>query len=145
MPNWCMNSLVIEHDDPKEIARFVKAFQDDRTCAEFLPMPDGEDWYDWCVSKWGTKWDFGSYGAPCEPETPTKFYCSFSTAWAPPLGLYEELKRKGFRVDASYFEPGMAFCGQWKNGTDTLTNYLDPEDIPDDIKRAFDVDSFFED
>jgi hypothetical protein len=145
MPNWCMNQLKIEHDDPAMIQRFVKAFNEERTCSEFLPMPEDPPggWFDWCVENWGTKWDFGTAGGHCTAEG-TKFACSFSTAWAPPVGLYGKLHDLGYRVDATYFEPGMSFCGVWQDGTDECISYSSKEMIPVRIWREFECEEWFD-
>jgi hypothetical protein len=39
MPNWCNNTLELEHDDPEMIARAKKAFADGRLLDEFVPVP----------------------------------------------------------------------------------------------------------
>ena len=48
------------------------------------------DWYDWCVSNWGTKWDIGADGYEVAIED-GRLTLSFDSAWAPPLGAYEKL------------------------------------------------------
>lgn len=147
MPNWCMNQLKIEHDDPAMIERFTKAFGKGRTCNEFLPKPEGlgDGWWDFCVSNWGTKWDFGGEAARQEPSGPTKFHCSFETAWSPPIGLYRELERLGYRLDATYFEPSMCFCGEFKDGQDNFVEYRSKDMIPRRIWKDYDCEEMFED
>ena len=39
MPNWCMNKLTVEHEDPKQIDRFEKAYRDDWVIETFYPTP----------------------------------------------------------------------------------------------------------
>ena len=70
-----------------------------------------DNWYDWRVRNWGTKWDVTDYY--CSVKDATEFVCTFSTAWAPPVNwmqyvskLYPKLV---FRI--SYIEEGMQFCG----------------------------------
>jgi hypothetical protein len=89
MPNWCNNTLELQHDDPEMITRAKAAFKDGKLLNEFCPVPESlhivagsvgdpdeqkkllEDtarniavhgygnWYDYCVNEWGTKWDIG--------------------------------------------------------------------------------------
>lgn len=148
MPNWCENTLKVEHSNPEMISRVVDAFNQDRLCEEFVPKPAdiGDGWWDWCVTNWGTKWDVGCDGSPVSgPETPNSFECSFQSAWAPPVGLYKALHAAGFKVDATYFEPGMAFCGTWVDGNDVCIEYQSKEDIPEGIRLTYSTDSYFED
>ena len=39
MPNWCNNTLELEHDDPAMITRAKQAFKDGRLLEEFCPVP----------------------------------------------------------------------------------------------------------
>jgi len=48
-----------------------------------------KDWYDFCVSEWGTKWDANNITV-----------------------------EQGFEVSAYYYEPGCSFVGHWDNGAD---------------------------
>ncbi len=82
-----------------------------------------KDWYDFCVSRWGTKWDFGGDGYTAEVSEDGKHMSiGFDSAWSPPMGIYEELVEQGYNVDAMYYEPGMAFCGRFVDGYD---NYFE--------------------
>ena len=80
-----------------------------------------KDWYDYCVSEWGTKWDIGRDTAPTllmkdiKDKTVT---FDFDSAWSFPSGAYEKLVDMGFSIKAYYFEGGMGFCGMWENGSD---------------------------
>jgi hypothetical protein len=80
-----------------------------------------KDWYDYCVSEWGTKWDIGRDGSPTllmkdiKDKTVT---FDFDSAWSFPSGAYEKLVDMGFSITAYYFEGGMGFCGMWENGSD---------------------------
>lgn len=40
MPNWCSNSLCLQHEDPKMIDRAVKAYNEGRLLDEFVPVPE---------------------------------------------------------------------------------------------------------
>ena len=71
--------------------------------------------------------------------------CSFDSAWAAPVGLYEKLDELGYKVHASYFEPGMCFCGVWTDGYDHCIEYTDKDMIPVGIWNDFGLEEFFED
>ncbi len=40
MPNWCNNTLELEHEDPAMIERAKKAFADGKLLNEFAPVPE---------------------------------------------------------------------------------------------------------
>jgi hypothetical protein len=40
MPNWCNNTLELQHDDPAMIVRAKAAFKDGKFLNEFVPVPD---------------------------------------------------------------------------------------------------------
>ena len=105
-----------------------------------------KDWYDFCVSEWGTKWDIGlgDYGSILTADDARKGHISiaFDSAWSPPIQAYEKLKDQGFEITAYYYESGMGFCGAWVDGDD---QYYDingnskwvEENIPTYINEAF--------
>jgi hypothetical protein len=80
------------------------------------------NWYDFCVNEWGTKWDVDCDGTVHLDDEGHTVHASFDSAWAPPIGIYEELEAKGFEVRAYYYEPGMGFVGKWENGYDDCHN-----------------------
>jgi len=129
---------------------FVHAFKEGKACEHYLPMPEGEDWYDWNIENWGTKWDIGSDNGEVHGLNPTvvdnEATMSFDSAWSPPIGLYEELDRLGFMVDASYFEPGIGYCGIWHDGEDLCTEYGNNKGvIPVRVWEDYNLDEFFTD
>ena len=81
------------------------------------------DWYGFCTSRWGTKWDVDAY----EPEEVkvenNTIEFGFDSAWSPPIGVYEALVEDGFEVVAYYNEPGMAYVGKYDNGVDDYYEY----------------------
>lgn len=155
MPNWCLNNLTIEHADRSKVMEFVLAYKEGKTCEHYLPVPkneDGtvfEDWYMWCVENWGTKWDIGSDNDEAHGLKPTvvgnQATMSFDSAWSPPVGLYDKLHELGFSVEATYFEPGMAYCGVWEDGEDHYVEYTSNDMIPKRIWDDYNLDEFFPD
>ena len=40
MPNWCNNTLELQHEDPAMIARALAAFKEGKLLNEFVPVPE---------------------------------------------------------------------------------------------------------
>ena len=119
MPNWCNNTVTIKHSDPEMIARVREAFEQERLCNEFLPNPNGEWSWEHSVNTWGTKWEIAGEIDSIEDGV----ILTFDSAWAPPIGLYEKLYTMGYEVTARYYEPGIAFAGQYEDGHDECYDY----------------------
>jgi hypothetical protein len=85
-------------------------------------------WYDWNVANWGSKWDFGrrEYEEPIKLQRKNGKACveiAFDTAWSPPLAFYDYMRAEfGFDINAHYFEPGVGYCGTYKNGHDEFVD-----------------------
>lgn len=146
MPNWCLNNLTIKHEDPEMIKRVAKSFKKGAFLQEFIPVPKellkteaiifSEDkkqkekekeniakygfanWYSFCLAKWGTKWDVGGEYATIEKESANELFLSFDSAWSPPIDAYNALIEMGFEIEATYYEPGCYFIGEYENGED---------------------------
>ena len=146
MPNWCNNNLVLEHDDPAMITRAYDALERGEFLSEFIPVPEdlqivagsvGDpleqkelerktaenrekygygNWYDYCCGEWGTKWDVGGQGQSDIHPDGRMLHTSFDSAWSPPVNAYEKLEKLGFRVEAQFYEGGMAFAGTYSDG-----------------------------
>jgi hypothetical protein len=145
MPNWCNNRLNISHEDPAQIERAKTAYKAGRFLEEFIPFPNGEWDYNWCVNAWGTKWDVGGEDAHMVEQDANGVVFNFESAWAPPTGAYDKLMEQGFEIIAYYYEPGMAFAGKWENGDDDYYEYggmtadeIEAE-LPDDLDETFGI------
>ena len=176
MPNWCNNTLTLEHDDPAMIVRAKAAFARGEFLHEFIPVPlcltetisgghsdpekqaalekseqdnlnayNYKNWYDFCVNEWGTKWDVGGSDGDAQ-DFDGGVILSFDSAWAPPLKAYERLIEQGFYINATYFEPGMAYCGRWEDGSDDYYEYggmtsdeIEQGGIPSDLDEAYGI------
>jgi len=84
-----------------------------------------ENWYDWRVNNWQTKWEVCEfYGVDRQhlndslDESMISF--SFSSAWAPPTGAYEQflIDNEDCSLKAYFYEGGCDFMGEWNNGSD---------------------------
>ena len=102
------------------------------------------NWYDFCVSEWGTKWDVGGDGAEAQ-DIPGGLMLSFESAWSPPINAYEKMLDLGFEIRAMYYEPGMGFAGIWDNGDDDFYEYGGmnstqiAEELPEVLDEAFGI------
>lgn len=78
------------------------------------------NWYDFCVSNWGTKWDVYDFHIAWVDEENRMLSVNFNSAWSPPIGVYEAMEaHEGIEsIRATYFEPGSCFCGSYEEGFD---------------------------
>jgi hypothetical protein len=94
----------------------------ERKTAENIEKYGAGNWYDFCVNRWGTKWDVDCHAVEISEDGKT-VQASFDSAWSPPIGIYEHLVEDGYDVVAHYYEPGMAYVGKWDNGSDECYDY----------------------
>jgi len=112
MPNWCYNTLTVTHEDPAMMQRLFDAVKAERFFNEFVPNPGGEWEYSWSLENWGTKWE-ANIGDIDLNDGEAQVW--FDTAWSPPILFYEKLAQQGFKIDATFIEPGIGFIGTWDN------------------------------
>jgi hypothetical protein len=171
MPNWCNNFVGIrgpkeglqklkEAYDNQEFCNAVipvpQSLKD--TVAGSLGDPEEQkkleaqtqqniaehgygNWYDFCVNRWGTKWDIGGDGGADLEDDGTCLTISFDSAWAPPTGVYEALTDQGYVVEACYYESGMGFCGMYTSeyGDDSYDiSEMSADEIADTIPAELD-------
>jgi hypothetical protein len=149
MPNWCSNSITISGS-----TETIKTLWDDAQANwknndyglldAMVPMPtalkgttspapldgsqpavDGYDnWYDWCVANWGTKWDVSDEGLEYvdNGDGTSSITGYMDTAWAPPIEAYNKFldDMDGCSIEATYHEPGMDFLGEYVDGDDNF-------------------------
>jgi hypothetical protein len=99
-----------------------------------------EDWYSYCINEWGTKWDIGynesEDNAPYN-ENQAEFTVRYNSAWSPPEAACFKLVAMGFDITNYYYEPGMGFCGVFKDGDDTTYSI---GQAPEEIQEQFGFD-----
>jgi hypothetical protein len=148
MPNWCSNYISVRGPKQEAVQRLADAFDAGEFCHAVIPCPDElnregssshggpnaelydqiraenkakygyDNWYDFNVDNWGTKWDI-TIGSECDrSEDGLGFSGSFDTAWAPPMGVVQELVAQGYEVTLYYYESGMGFVGKFEDGVD---------------------------
>ena len=83
MPNdcWCKVRIAA---DKEQITTFCET---DFSFEKLRPRPvSEEDWYQWNIDNWGTKWDRSNYKLVHKGEMGLEM--KFTTAWAPPYDLF---------------------------------------------------------
>ena len=88
-----------------------------------------QNWYDYCVAEWGTKWDAGNTTYDLDGNQVTIY---FDTAWSPPISIYYALENMGFKVEATYVEQGMGYIGYYKDGRDNCEELNDMVEMSDE-------------
>jgi len=165
MPNWCANHVTLRHADPAMIAKAEEGFNKDEFFHTLVPMPEelkgtsspndkpnpvlvekygADNWYDWSVANWGTKWDANSGDGAIADQSEGSITLVFDTAWSPPITFYTKLEEMGWQVKAYYFEPGMMFCGIYEDGDDEYFE-VGEDEIPDELEDIFDISSWIND
>ena len=169
MPNWCENTLTITHKDHKKLKKLHKEMLKNNFLNSVIPVPKqlqdertssygGEDkelkdklrekmlekygyesWYDFCVDRWGTKWDVEINDAELHLDS-NCITAGFSSAWSPPTGVYQELTNQGFDVEAKFFEPNMDYVGTYTSEEGELIYSL--SDAPQELDDEFGISEF---
>ena len=130
MPNWCSCRATITGPAPV-IAEIVTILNDPEgdLLSWMVPRPGAEDenWYNWNVANWGTKWPMSDiYFENLAEEDSIEF--SFCTAWGPPEAAFETWAINDGRVQfrLEYWEPGVGFVGSLNyDGEFIDQNYVD--------------------
>ena len=144
MPNWCNNSITIQgstetlkplwDEANREGSGLLNAMKPmpaelEGTTSpapkegEPQPLVDGfNNWYDWRVQNWGTKWDVDMEGLEFTDngDGTASITGWFDSAWAPPIEAYNTFLEDmdGCTLSADYHEPGMDFAGIYTDGDD---------------------------
>ena len=140
MPNWCSNRATITGPAPviKEITEILN--QDDSPLLQWMnprPGAEEENWYQWNIDNWGTKWDITDVYFENPPEEDTIEF-SFCTAWAPPVQAFETWAAEDGRVQykLDYWEPGVGFVGSASyDGEFFDDEYVEANADPEEYKR----------
>jgi len=163
MPNWCENFVEVT-GKTEDISKLNEAIEnaeegaframlhidmsDEEKVANKLLGEDGEeDWYRFNVENYGTKWDIYEYShdylEDIVDEGVSQLNMNFSTAWSPPVAIFETLAEKlNVRVKLYYVEEGMDFAGIMDTeGTDAYhtDDMSEADDIPEDLDNCFDI------
>ena len=146
MPNWCYNTLTVNGSTEEIHKVFDPIVVDSENFFNHIePMPaiEKDNWYDWRITNWGTKWDATPEHIDIfddEESGVSTVDTGFDTAWGPPIAIMEKLESMGFAVRLCYYEPGMGFTGIWEDGEDNHYEWSDMsnEEITDMLPQELD-------
>ena len=122
MPNHVTNILSVS-GDPEKVRAMFEAIKDDKIGLgsldfnKVIPMPahifrgnlgmaerekyGKENWYDWSISNWGTKWN--AYDVRYIAHDDNHLVLEITTAWDTPQGIWDALTEQGFEVNGRYY------------------------------------------
>jgi len=131
MPNYCNNTLELSgnNHDLNDFWNKNKVFSQDEENSSFLsfdnsislPLHQKENWYNWHIANWGTKWDACqcsiSEDISIEENLPKKcktFFYYFDTAWTPPVEWVNKVSTifPNIQFTITYEETGCDFWGK---------------------------------
>jgi hypothetical protein len=136
MPNWVTNILTINASDEvvTKIKEEVKTTENGFDFESILPMPIEfeDDWYNWRIENWGTKWNSSEIYVFDEGFT-------FNTAWSTPFNLLVGLSKKYPNVEFNVRFSDEDFG--YNVGEFTLLNGIETElNLPDGgTREAFEM------
>ncbi len=135
--------VVKSNGDLNEFRRFMKQGRRIETydgeqenvwrISNYLPTPEGllsknisesekknlkntlgfDNWYDWRLFYWGTKWDCDNNGFDTYTDENSIFETDFDSAWGPPSEflINVSIMYPSLSFQLEYLEPGMSFAG----------------------------------
>lgn len=165
MPNHVTNILTVA-GDKETVTEMHEAIKNDKygigtiDFNKIIPMPENiyrgdlgvlerrkygkDNWYDWSVDNWGTKWNAYGYGSESIEFKPGRVW--FLTAWAAPHPVIRMLSK---------MYPDLEITHEWANedygsdcgrivyrGGEQLDEYYPEynEDILDFVSNIFEID-----
>jgi hypothetical protein len=86
-----------------------------------------DNWYDWCIAIWGTKWSASEVEVVCDEGDMVEY--NLSSAWGPPVGVYLAIVNRFRRLDVEWFydEPYDRVAGYLTVEEARLTNFATEE------------------
>ncbi len=166
MPNWCLNSLRVSGSDLSAFRKWLG--EDGFKLNKILPLPaelegttspnrdsnsesakalrqkyGADNWYDWNIQNWGTKWDvdaeledFGGW-----------LFITFDSAWSPPAGAIIALGKMfpNLTFTLHYHESGCCFAGVLTVEDDVVNDVCHDGGKDKEAYRQFVIDEFDED
>ena len=148
MPNWCSNVITLSGNGLEMFRKTLHSLDEEGKIVEFsfrqiVPRPKEQDenWYEWNLRNWGTKWD--ADGVDIEDKGGS-IVIHIETAWSPPFAWALRASRRiqDLTIVLKYREPGQGFCGTYTalNGRETNIEeeFIDSYEGEDDDEDILD-------
>lgn len=148
MPNWVMNEIKVGNIKAiKECVVKSESGVEEYDFNKIIPMPDdifkgnlgmeerkkygANNWYDWSIKNWGTKWNADSYNRT------GNLTFSIQTAWSTPEPVIKEMSRKyNCTVEVRYADEDCGYnCGEYIYRKGELINEWNPEFGTDEARK----------
>ncbi len=142
MPNWCLNQVVVtdlegSKKTKEKIDAVIHALN---LCSindsmEFfdaiIPRPKvrDDDWYEWNVANWGTKWGAKELYFKVSDDR-DKVTITFDTAWSPPTPILDAIHDLGLDVQSKFEEHEGGYVGTYSNGVVDCREPVDKAQLP---------------
>jgi hypothetical protein len=159
MPNWIRNKMFIygPSDMVKQCTLDIASDGEHISFEKILPRPNdiGDDWYEWSIENWGTKWDVS------ETFEDENGYICFDTAWSTPIEVIRHLSERyqGLTFEVSFADEDLGSntgCYSFRNGMEVeYTPYgteeacgiwgYDYEEMYPEVKRDRRINNILED
>jgi len=122
MPSWCNNTITVSGQTETIKNLWEKANREGGGfLSALVPPPElqREEWYEWNVANWGTKWDVSTEGLEFvdNGDGTAVIEGGFDSAWSPPTKAYQTFcyGLDSVYLDAWYEEGGYDFAGRWNS------------------------------
>lgn len=166
MPNWCMNNLRVSGDSKKSLTSFRDWLGSDGFKLNKIdplpkeldgtiapnPAPDSnaakallekfgvDNWYDWQVANWGTKWDVDAE----VDDQDSLIFINFDSAWSPPCAAIGKLGKlfPDLEFTLTYQEGGMCFAGRLDVNGDDVEDFCIDGGKDKEAYQQFCLDEF---
>ena len=177
MPNWCNNNFSIKGNVETIRDLWESAQKAGGLLSAIRPLPEilegttsptpadidpvlqqtmiaqtgCDNWYDWQVRNWGTKWDVDLQGLEFtdNEDGTASIEGWFDSAWSPPIEALETMADDfdSCHIRCVYHEPGMDFGGVWDSDGDCdnmegISEHLENNepDLWDPLARELDAE-----
>ena len=122
MPNWCYNSLSLNHSDDEYLQQVGKQLlsvinKDNLVSMDYEMLDDKVviSLFDILCPNYDIK-QFRPNISHIDVDSKTHtIRIVFDTAWMPPIEMYNHLLNNDWIIDALYHEPNSEFCGSFTN------------------------------